>query len=265
MQLFQQARAALGAVHPWLPALVLMFVIWAPAAAIRRWLPALWEGPANWGPFGAEELTPIWKVLRKAWQAIPAAAAGAFVAAIAAHHDPWAPVLGAVVGLGAPAFHEIKKLAGRMLGGPPSSAAGVLLVAGALALGTPACGMFGTGGGNASQADLRAAALGYNGACVALELVAAAEADRMAAIESPTLDQIAQAEARVARLRRVRDALEVARAWLAGETEQGDARRAVHDAAELLRLAVAELRADGVLLPEAVSRGLAAASVWAGS
>jgi hypothetical protein len=259
---FQQLRAALAAIHPWLPAVFLILAIWAPAAAIRRWLPALWEGPANWGPFGRSELTPAWKVLRKAWQAIPAAAAGALLAAIAAGQDPWAPVLGAVVGLGAPALHEVKKLLRSLFGGAPPSAAALLLLAMTVSVGAPACSS--SSQQAVSAAELRATALAYNGASVALELLVAQHTARMAAIESPTDADVAKAQAVVERLHRARDVLDVARSWLEkGEGDEGQ--KALADATKLLELLVDELQADGVLVPEAVSKGLAVARAWTGA
>lgn len=265
MQALQVAREYLAHVHPWLPAIVLIFVLWAPQAAIRRWLPDVWEVPANW-PWRKTfpELEAPALALRKAWQALPSVAVGAFLTAASAGFDTTDAVLGAVVALGAPALHELWK-AIRKRFPPPSAGVGAVALCLALsAVSAPACGVFGQGDGAESAAEVRAGALAYNGAAVALEVVAALEADRMAAMASPTAADIEAAEARVERLRRARDALEVARAWLSGDAARDDARRALVDGVRLLLLAARELEADGVRLPETVRQGLAAAAVWAG-
>lgn len=101
MQFLQQARDTLAAINPAFPALVLIVLLWAPQAAIRRWLPRLWELPASWGP--------QWSGLRQVWQALPSAAAGALFAALSSGGDPWQATWGAVVGLAAPALHHALK------------------------------------------------------------------------------------------------------------------------------------------------------------
>jgi hypothetical protein len=101
MQLLEQARAWLAAINPALPAVVLVFIIWAPQAAIRRWLPRLWEVPASWGPKAKE--------LRRIWQALPSLAGGALVTALASKMDPWAAVTGALLGAVAPFWHHTLK------------------------------------------------------------------------------------------------------------------------------------------------------------
>ena len=74
--------------------------------------------------------------------------------------------------------------------------------------------------------------------------------------------ELPKAEARNARLHRVRDALEIARQYIAGTKSFDDCRAALKDAATLLRTAVAELKADGVKIPDEVDSGLAAAGAF---
>lgn len=73
---------------------------------------------------------------------------------------------------------------------------------------------------------------------------------------------LAGAEARNARLHRIRDALEIAREYLAGTKTFDDCRAALKDAAALLRTTMAELQADGVKVPDEVDAGLAAAGAF---
>ena len=98
MHAIELARAYLAAINPALPAVVLILVLWAPQAAIRKWLPKLWEVPASWGP-KAEGLKHL-------WQALPSAAGGALLTAVSSGGDPWQATWGAVYGLLAPALHH---------------------------------------------------------------------------------------------------------------------------------------------------------------
>jgi hypothetical protein len=143
MAILEQARAALAAINPALPAVALVLVLWAPQAAIRRWLPALWAIPASWGPKAQE--------LRRVWQALPSLAGGALLGVLSAGGDPWAAAWGAVVAAGTPFLHHALKASPLPyqgdLGGkrdddktPPTGTKPVGLMAIALAL--TGCGLF---------------------------------------------------------------------------------------------------------------------------
>lgn len=135
-QALTEARAWLAAIHPALPALVLIFAIWLPQWAIRRWLPQVWEAPVN-VVFGGSDLSPALKGLRKAWQAIPSVAAAALLTSLSSGGDTWQAVTGAAIGLAAPAWHELLKAlpAVPYRGGMPPAA----VLALALGLVLPAC------------------------------------------------------------------------------------------------------------------------------
>ncbi len=101
MLILEQARAYLAAINPALPAVVLVFVLWAPQAAIRRWLPGLWAWPASKGP----QL----QGLRQAWQSLPSLAGGALLGALTSGGDPWQAAWGAVVAAATPFLHHALK------------------------------------------------------------------------------------------------------------------------------------------------------------
>lgn len=113
----------------------------------------------------------------------------------------------------------------------------------------------------------REAALAFSGLHTAWALLDNAEAARLKAITDkgdPALAkaELPKAEARNARLHRVRDALEVARGYVAGTKSFAEGRAALHDAAVVLRIVVDELQADGVKLPDEVLAGVVAAGAF---
>lgn len=122
------------------------------------------------------------------------------------------------------------------------------------------------GSSSAPQATAasREAALAFSGLHTAWALLDELERARIKAIADkgdPALAKAAlpKAEAVNARLHRVRDALEIARGYLAGTKSFEDCKAALKDAASLLSTIVDELQADGVKMPEEVGAGLAAA------
>lgn len=139
-----------------------------------------------------------------------------------------------------------------------------LLVLAALlaALATPGCDRSG-GGPDTSGMVERGAALAFNGAVVALEVLDVRERDYLDGLAKPTEEQLAAARQRVAHLEAARDALKVVRAWLAGERE-GDAKEQLRDAVTGLRLVAEELQRLGVKVPERVTDGLRVAALFAG-
>lgn len=124
------------------------------------------------------------------------------------------------------------------------------------------CGVFGGQGPDTAAVVERSAALAFNGAAVALEVLDAREAAYLDTLAHPTQADLTAARARVARLRRARDALAIVRAWLAGERE-ASAGPELRDAAAALRLVAEELKSRGVVIPDRVTEGLALAEAFA--
>jgi len=113
IDLFSAAKQAMVGVHPVLPWLVFTLAIWAPQWAIRTWRPGIWEKMASLPFIKLANLGPALKLARKAWQAIPSAAAGAILFALMNGGDIETAWIGAVGGLIAPVWHEtLKKLPG---------------------------------------------------------------------------------------------------------------------------------------------------------
>lgn len=109
----------------------------------------------------------------------------------------------------------------------------------------------------------KTAVLAYTGAVVALEVLDAREAAYLDGIAQPTLAQLDASKARIERLKRARDSLSLVRDWLAGRTDKS-AKVELGQAAEVLRLVVEELRADGVKVPASVLDGIQLAALFAG-
>lgn len=107
-------------------------------------------------------------------------------------------------------------------------------------------------------AQSNGAVVAFASGVAALELLDELHARDMAAVGSPTDEQMVLFRERSARLRRLRDTLALARSWLAGSGDQEVGRKALHDAADGLRIIVAELRSRGQSVPRAVDAGLAA-------
>lgn len=113
----------------------------------------------------------------------------------------------------------------------------------------------------------REAVFAFAGLHTAWAMLDEREAAKLAAISAkndPALAraELPKAEDRVARLHRIRDALEIARGYLAGTKTFDDARAALRDAAALCQLLVDEMKAEGVSVPEEISTGLAAAGAF---
>lgn len=108
----------------------------------------------------------------------------------------------------------------------------------------------------------RELSLAFAGAVSSLAVLDALEANRLAKMPTATPVQLAAAERRVDRLRHARDALKIARAWVAGERDDGKA--ALADAFETLNLVVAELKTEGITVPADVVAGLAALQGYLG-
>lgn len=104
--------------------------------------------------------------------------------------------------------------------------------------------------------------LAYTGAATALAVLDTQEAERLAKMPTATDAQIKAAESRVDRLKRARDALKIARAWITGERDGASGRTALRDGVTALQLVVQELQADGVRVPEDVTAGLMAAQAY---
>jgi hypothetical protein len=113
----------------------------------------------------------------------------------------------------------------------------------------------------------REVVIAYTGAYTAWALLDELERVRLKAINDkgdPKLAaaELPKAEARNARLHRMRDSLEIARGYIVGEKSLNECKVALRDAVTLLHVVVEELRADGVKVPDEVSSGLAAASAF---
>jgi hypothetical protein len=113
----------------------------------------------------------------------------------------------------------------------------------------------------------REVVIAYTGAYTAWALLDELERVRLKAINDkgdPKLAaaELPKAEARNARLHRMRDALEIARGYIVGEKSLDECKVALRDAVTLLHAVVEELRADGVKVPDEVSSGLAAAGAF---
>lgn len=120
----------------------------------------------------------------------------------------------------------------------------------------------GKGADSAAMVE-RGAALAFNGAAVALEVLDYREAAYLDGLAHPTEEQLAAARVRVAHLAAARDALKIVRAWLAGERED-DAKTVLRDAVTGLRIVAEELQRLGVKVPERVTDGLRVAALFAG-
>lgn len=105
----QQLRVFLEGVHPAVPAILMLVGIFGSQWAVRKFIPGVWEWCANLPFPGGAHKAPL-ALFRKAWQALPSAAIGAFLTALA---YPGANitdmVLGAICALLAPVFHEVVK------------------------------------------------------------------------------------------------------------------------------------------------------------
>lgn len=139
---------------------------------------------------------------------------------------------------------------------------GVLLLGIAMAISSATPGCSATKAPDTAAMVERSAALAFNGAVVALEVLDAHEAAYLDSIGKPTPEQLQRAAERVARLKRARDSLEIVRGWLSGEREGG--KQALQDALLALEFVADELTAQGVKIPSRVTDGLRVARLFAG-
>lgn len=275
MQLQQLLTAAANwlalNIHPLAPWVVLGGAIWLGQYLVRKYRPAWWERFALVGPENEN--------LSKVWQALPSLVIGTAWTALSSGWDVKLMVFGALAGALAPLWHHILKATPNWLvpyrGGsfPAASTApkspppvppvvGVLLVA--LSYAVPSWSVTACADKPASSAVAeKTAVLAYTGAVVALEVLDAREAAYLDSIAQPTPEQLDASKVRIERLHRARDALLVVRGWLSGRTDK-PAKVELGQAAELLRLVVEELRADGVKVPASVLDGIQLAALFAG-
>lgn len=294
MPYLQLAATWLAAIHPSLPWLLLTVAIWLAQYLTRKTkLGAIvWEWAANL-PF-PEDITPTLHKIRKLWQALPGALAGALIGAVGMGGDYAGAALGALAGFAASLKHEALKLSKKISytgataplqpkekpqppsdDEPPKGGAGTgvpvalaVLLAISVALGgTTACGLVGGPGPNAATAPSRgdsALELAFTSSVLALNILDMAEEDYLDALSSPSDEQLRDAEERIMRLKRARALLEIAQDWLEDDAPEDEGRRALADAAQLLTIAVDELEAQGVKVPRQVRQGLAAAAALLG-
>lgn len=114
----------------------------------------------------------------------------------------------------------------------------------------------------ASAGPSRETTVAFASAVAALEVLDTLHAQRLAAMESPTPEQLQWASAFSARLHTLRDSLAVVRSWLEGQAEDRDGIAAFHAAADVLRLLVDDLKSQSIEIPRAVEVGLAAAKYF---
>jgi len=160
------------------------------------------------------------------------------------------------MGVGAMGLHGALAASPLKYGGGPSA---VLLAIG-LSLAVPT-GCAGKGPDTAAMVE-RSAALAFNGATVALEVLTAQEVAYLDSLAKPTPAQLSAAEARNSRLHRARESLLIVRGWLEGEREGG--KQALADALQALEFVADELGTQGVKIPERVTDGIRLAKLFVG-
>lgn len=104
--------ANLASLDPRLPGAACGLVVLAVFSLmywVRRRFPKIWERCADLAPFLRGDVDPVLAALRKAWQAVPSAVAGAVMTALLSGGNLRAAELGAVLGLLAPVLHELAK------------------------------------------------------------------------------------------------------------------------------------------------------------
>lgn len=238
---------------------------WYPFAGILLFLLLdLWKRVAPvWGP----RIPDGWRWLPP----VLVAAIGAFVDAYVAGWS-WKlalfmaaygilSVAGTAMGTQGALKESVLKGWGRW-GGPGGASLLLLCALGLLLPVTTACSHDGKGASSAAMVE-RGAALAFNGAAVALEVLDAREAAYLDSLAKPTEDQLQAARVRVEHLKAAREALAIVRAWLAGERE-GDSKAQLRDAVTGLRLVAEELQRLGVNVPSRVTDGLRVAELFAG-
>lgn len=104
------ARLWLEAIDPRLSSVALILILWVPQYAVRRFLPRAWEYMASLPGLPAN-VQGIGRLARKAWQALPSAGVAALLGWMSTKDGTaWDAVSAAMVGVGAPLWHEVLKL-----------------------------------------------------------------------------------------------------------------------------------------------------------
>ncbi len=119
------------------------------------------------------------------------------------------------------------------------------------------------GGSKLADGVPREAALAFAAAHTAWGILDELERDRLKAINDAgdparAREALPLAKRRNEQLHALRDLLEIARRWLAGET-QANGQQALRDGVDLLFLVVGEMKGQGLKVPEQVDAGLASA------
>ena len=140
---------------------------------------------------------------------------------------------------------------------------GALSVLSSLGSGSPTLGFTACAGVKDPSAVVNSTtALAYNGAGVAWELLDQELADKLNGLadgaEKPKVEELDKLQQRIDRLKRIRESLNLARAWIEGTRDGGQA--ALEDSVKGLNLLAKELSADGVKIPKGVSDGLETAT-----
>jgi len=273
-----QAEQWLSAFHPAAPWVLLTVAIWLSQYLVRRYLPRAWEWIGTFGGRASGD-TALGMLALRLWQGLPSVLAGALIGAYAEGGSYRGAFFGALAGAAAPVKHHLLKWAPFLsyVGGtfPAASSAPVkpepkppvlpllsLLLAAVVAsplMLLPGC----TPAQSASDARVSTeAALAFNGAVVALEVLDTLEAQHIDSIANPTEQQLKTARAVVERLTFARDLLLVVRNWIEGQDADGKA--ALADAVKALRVIVEAMQGQGVQIPDSVTRGLQLAALFAG-
>lgn len=269
MQLLEQARAWLAALHPEAP--------WAAVTAVTFLVCYLWRlaHRASWDKVAAlipkSDTSQLQLWAHRFIQAWPGAAIGAVVAAVGSGEGIGLALKGVTWGLVAPGIVLTAQIGRSLFAAmvkrikrPPGSGAAVGLIALCLALGGCAGVPPALAGKDPGALVKGSTALAYNGAAVALELLDKQEAEYLDSLAKPTDAELAASTVRRERLRRARDLLAIAQEWLSGKAPEEQGIAALRDALKLLQLMADELKAAGVFVPPAALKGLSAASTFVG-
>lgn len=259
--MLESVHAGLASVHPIAPYGFLAFCLWLGAYGVRRWLPSLWLPLTLW----PDRESPVAHVI----QALPTTVVGAAWAGFTTGGEPLEFVFGALSGACAPVWHHVLKALPIEYRGPLHDAAARLwqslkrasrglLVLSVLLLALPSCA------GATSPAAHHVetgAAMAYSSAVVALELLDALDAQRLAAAGELTDAELEAAETRVRRLELARDALALARSYLTEGRATDDVRGPLRDGVRLLRQAA---ETEDARVPPRAAEALRVAEAWLG-
>jgi hypothetical protein len=217
--------------------------------------------------------SPYWQKIPNGLRFLPAMLASfgvGFVSGFQAHlplADALLQGVGAIAGISIPAMGLAATIKESPI--PWDGKAGGIAALCLFLIGAPLTTMGCRGPTSADTAALvaRSEHAAYNAAVVALELLDQSEADRIAALRTrstpPTDTEIAAADARVARLVRVKTALALARTAIDKEDGRSSEDN-ILGAADLLVLALDEAKADGVAIPASVRDSIVSARTLIG-